>query len=330
MNNFYNQIDKLFESISLSKKRNKIRTKFGEEFEFFNFIFLCGGNKKSYSSRSKIKRMLGDNYPILLAEKYVDCKGKLDLLSLERIFEAISSSVLICVESPGTFCELGAFTQLTDAESNVSKEIILFSNDGKLKDSFIYKGPISIIENIDQNRVIYAKFKIGEKGKRSGFYFGKKTLSKEHFELLTNKCHLHSFIDTKKVENSIVINDLTTFLAVLLDLTCFIGFINSKIAINYFRKAYRVEKIYLNCNGFSMNSSKVSAVCEAFFKIMCEMKVFKVNNCYDDLIYFVNSDRLNIMVQRKWYGSLIFNKSFLNSKKYLALKSDFMRTLKFL
>lgn len=71
-----------------------------------------------------------------------------DLLTFEEILADLSDDIIIIVESPGTFCELGAFS----SEKKYLEKLIIINEDrDEYKNSFITKGPIKKLQihNID-------------------------------------------------------------------------------------------------------------------------------------------------------------------------------------
>ncbi|MCQ2801542.1 MAG: retron St85 family effector protein [archaeon] len=329
MFDFYLKIESIFNSLKvINNERNILRVNYGEEFNFFNFIFLCGGNAKKYFSRDKILEIVQNDYPVIIAEKFKECRGKLDLLAFERVIEAISSVVLICVESPGTICELGAFTNVGDNNSDSIKEMIIFDKDEQNKKSFINLGPVLALNNINQNRVYYATYKNGSGKEKSGFTIDESFLNDERKQILSKKSYLHSFyrIDSGKF----IIKDLTTFFAIILDLACLIGYINNKIVFNYFKKMYGIKSLYLDCDGFKNTSKSVKNVMSAYFAVLSKLQFLKEDKTHSDFLYFINPAKIASKSDRKWFGSVLFKQKFLEDEKYLFLKSDFDYARKFL
>lgn len=69
-----------------------------------------------------------------------------DIFSFEKMLAEISDKIIIVAESPGTFCELGAFVMDDKCRA---KTIVINEDDEKFKNSFITKGPIKLLENED-------------------------------------------------------------------------------------------------------------------------------------------------------------------------------------
>lgn len=76
---------------------------------------------------------------------------EIDILTFEEVLAEISECIIIIVESPGTYCELGAFA-LNDVFAD--KTIVVNEDNPQYKKSFITKGPIKKIEKKHEENVI--------------------------------------------------------------------------------------------------------------------------------------------------------------------------------
>ena len=81
---------------------------------------------------------------------YTDDK-EIDILTFEEVLAEISECIIIIVESPGTYCELGAFAL---NEVFPDKTIVVNEDNPQYKKSFITKGPIKKIENKHEENII--------------------------------------------------------------------------------------------------------------------------------------------------------------------------------
>lgn len=130
----------------------------GDDFH----IFLCGGANKTQSVfrdslRDKIHAMKSRYryfvyYPEDLFLELMLGHKKYDILDLENILATSVSSVVIPLQSPGTFTELGAFTNHPDL---CDKLIAIIEPKYKNKQSFISTGPIRRIKNSLSSSVLY-------------------------------------------------------------------------------------------------------------------------------------------------------------------------------
>lgn len=126
------------------------------------FVFLCGANKSKdeISERRKALMEFADaNLPhthFFLAEKMFrtlkEEGHKGNLLDVEQLVSDFSDCVLIVLESPSSFAELGAFS------NDILRKKLVVINDEKFKysESFINLGPIAAIEEATgPERIVY-------------------------------------------------------------------------------------------------------------------------------------------------------------------------------
>jgi hypothetical protein len=122
-------------------------------------VFLCGGKASNnvsapYSLRELllhrvatpgVPEKLGDAI-VLLAEEAANALAKSNfsnLLDLEEFIAAVVHAVVLIVESPGSFCELGAFVKTVEIRE---KLIVVLPSDHKNSPSFITSGAIKYLE----------------------------------------------------------------------------------------------------------------------------------------------------------------------------------------
>jgi len=130
---------------------------------FDGFVFLCGGfvasvAEQPVSVRDVIYRDILEKEADL-AERVYQAEdvnewygedGYSDLISFENDVAHLADSIVIFVESPGSIAELGAFCQLED----LREKLLVFVERSHLrKESFIKKGPLKVVENIDENSI---------------------------------------------------------------------------------------------------------------------------------------------------------------------------------
>lgn len=129
-----------------------------------NFVFLCGANK-SINEVSERRKALIDfskkNLPhthFFLAEKMFltlkDEGHKGNILDVEHLISDFSDYILIILESPSSFTELGAFSH-----DKLRKKLVVINNlNFKKEQSFINLGPIKAIEEaVGPERIVYYK-----------------------------------------------------------------------------------------------------------------------------------------------------------------------------
>lgn len=125
---------------------------------FFNrskqLIFLCGANQSSgvpSARRDAIKQFIEGQSPdfkVIYAEGVFNEITKFghdkNVLDLEHEISEIADKILIVLESPSAFCELGAF-----AHKNLRTKLIIINNsEFKSQKSFINTGPIAAAAEI--------------------------------------------------------------------------------------------------------------------------------------------------------------------------------------
>lgn len=126
-------------------------------------IFLCGGNS---IAESTFRRHLGHNiskihskyeysvyYPEDMFIELILGHQRKDLLSLEELLAKGVHCVVILLQSPGTFTELGAFTNYPDLKD---KLVVVIDPTYKSKRSFIALGPIRYLQHQTMSKVIYS------------------------------------------------------------------------------------------------------------------------------------------------------------------------------
>lgn len=161
---------KIIEKLSTYKRNGKVILR-----ESPKFVFICGESILDETGKLKDKKDIQDNIRYFLIEelekrsilnKY-DSKNHIvkciiseylylqdwaeDILSFEELLAEISECVIIIAESPGTFCELGAFTV---KESFLKKLVVVNRDNPAFENSFITRGPIRRLELYDENRVV--------------------------------------------------------------------------------------------------------------------------------------------------------------------------------
>lgn len=121
-------------------------------------VFLCGGDLNDpFFYRNKVKRVLETHpkieifYPEELFDELLYGQGQHSLLSLENILADSVDVIIIIPESPGSFAELGAFS---NNEKLCKKMICLQDDKFKLKKSFLNYGPIKLLRRANSGAVL--------------------------------------------------------------------------------------------------------------------------------------------------------------------------------
>lgn len=128
-------------------------------------VFTCGAadeadymtTKRGILMQYAKKNIKGINF--FTAEKLFETMGdhkSTDLLSIESKLANYSDCILIILESPGAFTELGAFSH----PNELAEKILVINNrEYQFEESFINQGPIKKIDKISEfKKCIYADF----------------------------------------------------------------------------------------------------------------------------------------------------------------------------
>lgn len=125
-------------------------------------VFLCGADLKDKDKgRAKIANLLKTYskyeilYPEDLFEELLAGQGQYSLLSLENILADSVDVVIIIPESPGSFAELGAFSNNTKL---VKKLICISQNKHKKDKSFINYGPYRLVKEGKTGKIMHINF----------------------------------------------------------------------------------------------------------------------------------------------------------------------------
>lgn len=165
--------DILFKLIE-NKLKTKVRINQFSSKEFPKFIFICGenildncGNLLSSEELVNNKRChimdylnnyrLEDKRTIycLISEKLTRDNDFIDLLTFEELLTELSDEIILLVESPGTICELGAFS----FDENIMRKLFVINNDSHINtNSFINEGPIEKVRKYREDRVAFINY----------------------------------------------------------------------------------------------------------------------------------------------------------------------------
>ncbi|MCD6180268.1 MAG: retron St85 family effector protein [Bacteroidales bacterium] len=126
-------------------------------------IFLCGG---SGPEKEKFRRKVGEKisgmlskykytvyYPEDIFIELILGHQKQDLLTLENLLANSVNAVVVLLQSPGTFTELGAFANY---EKLNDKLIVINDPRFTRRKSFINLGPIRYLETKTQSKVVFS------------------------------------------------------------------------------------------------------------------------------------------------------------------------------
>lgn len=144
---------------------NKLKSRFLNGSQDLNeiSIFLCGG---SSTKESKFRREIGEKiagtvskykysvyYPEDMFIELILGHKKQDLLTLENLLADGVNAVVVLLQGPGTFAELGAFTNY---EKLSDKLIIIIDPRFARAKSFINLGPVRYLKTKTRSKVVFS------------------------------------------------------------------------------------------------------------------------------------------------------------------------------
>ncbi|MCM0613041.1 retron St85 family effector protein [Marinobacter sediminum] len=138
-------------------------------------VFLCGGEvTNEHNARSKMASIFSKypRYEVLYPEDLFDDllagQGQHSLLKLENILAESVDAIVLFPESPGSFAELGAFSNNTKL---ANKMIVVPNQKFKSDKSFINYGPIRLVKSSKSGKVTQANYeKMSEKTEQHRLY----------------------------------------------------------------------------------------------------------------------------------------------------------------
>jgi hypothetical protein len=111
-------------------------------------VFLCGANgSKGRDALRDYLHKYTPNLSVFYAERVWDtiaCLGKLDALQMEEHLARLADIVIVIVEGPGTFTELGAFSLSAPLRK---KMLSIVDEKFRHDSSFIANGPLRWVDN---------------------------------------------------------------------------------------------------------------------------------------------------------------------------------------
>ena len=161
---------KVYSDSSIKRIREHLESRDSKYITYPKFFFLCGKgfdkeDKNSYHCSNRgilqdfIEKLLPDAKIVLSEQLWEDDFDKsIDLLVFEQFLAEVSDAVILFVESPGAFCELGAFAYADASFSD--KLIIIMDEQYRDSHSFISTGPVLKAKS-DGSKVFYASIKDG-------------------------------------------------------------------------------------------------------------------------------------------------------------------------
>lgn len=301
----------LFEKF-LGKNDFKPRARYDYRIPFYDFVFLCGGNYKEYDSRNVLANILNkkNNIQIIISERLISTRGLLDLLTFEIVLEAISKMVLICLESMGSACELGAFSNIGDS----NKEVVIINKEYAKDESFINQGPLAYLKSKNDNRVIVTNF-IKQPNKKTSIELNSEIFNIPKHHLINDGYKITTYYKKDDKGNITIIN-LSTLSAVILDYLCLFLIGNPTDFLLFLKKLHGCNNVLINSNNIT-DESKLELIIETIMNIYVELGFARKEKDY----YFANGNVIMSDAANKWVGELIFTSKTTESKDFLSFKA---------
>ena len=288
-------VQNLVDHLRNSLRRNVISTRKDSSLSAPRFVFVCGkkiaeeeesirGYTMKKLNMQKVQNDYGSEYGTVLCiiSEYLYIQDLAeDIFVFEKMLAEISDKIIIITESPGTFCELGAFVM---DEQCRKKTVVINENNENFKSSFITRGPIKLLENEHPDRVILHNGL--ERIKESLEYNYKvQQIANEEFSININK-------DANEIHLKSLIYELTNIIELFQPI-----------------EPYEVEYLYKGLKKFSSyqihNTAghKIRTIKQVLF-LMEKMKLVRKEKGY----YFINNGMscYNVMfsISRKEFNQI--------------------------
>lgn len=278
------------------------------------FVFLCGRAYKNdqgvedykSSNRGLIENLLSvksKNIFFVLSEELWEesFNSRIDLLTFEDFLADVSDSIILFVESPGTFAELGAFAYANNLFGE--KLIVIIDKKYEFDKSFIITGPVAKVKKQKATIVFTPNFR------------GDLMACAELRKIIDNKVKEFESKNAKvnkckpNIHNDTVV--LKVFIVEILELIYILQPINRIDLINIYKNIKGFEKFeFVKKNNDSFcNEIRV----EYILKLLTNVKLIKMQN---DII---QSDNYEIYEEFLFgYGKALRNRvrNKLLSRKY--------------
>lgn len=270
--------EKIFSMQMISSLRSHFEKISFKYITYPKFIFLCGKafstpSEYTITNRGIIEAFIKNNYDdpfIVLSEKLWEDNfySSIDLLTFEEFLAEVSDFILLFVESPGTFCELGAFTYADNLFSN--KLIIILDEKYKDNKSFIINGPVLKAQN-NGSKIIYAPV-------NSGALLSNNNLRATILECISNfksKVSLCNKRIINKDQNFVILN---SFIIEILELLRIVH----PIKLSDLIKLYKIVKNFDSFTFVKQNRQNFNQEIKInyIFKLLKDVKLIKFDSDY--------------------------------------------------
>lgn len=260
------------------------------------FVFLCGkafGESEYYNTNrgiiDKYIHSKTDDAFIVLSEKLWEESfyQNIDLLTFEEFLAEVSDSIILFVESPGSFCELGAFAY---AEKLFAEKLIIVIDKKFEGDkSFIITGPTAKAQK-DGAKIIYAP--LSDNGLLSCFDL-RKVVDDKIKEFSSKKAGINKRIPNSG-ENSVLIN---TFILEILELVKILQPISREDLIEIYKavKGFEFFKFVKKDGNLFHNEIKFDYI----IKLLQTVGLIEINDAFISSKLLDNSQQLMFTYNKK-------------------------------
>lgn len=287
---------------------------------YFNYIFLCGGEIYHGDNREILSNLLLKRSDVrCLYSENLFTDIDFDLLSFEELLVEYSTNVVVILESYGSSCELGAFSYI----NKLLKKIIVINNkvyEGK--HTFINDGPIKKIKNNCPENVFFEEFHLHPSNPRPTLIIS-TDLSRRLLNGIPKKRSFKS--NSIKIEKNImIISDILYFQITIFEILSFFGPLNKMEIKKLIEILYEVKELVFT---FESNNKISSTLNEEdfnkLFDFLLSIQVrFNILHKDKDRYYIKYSSMINDDLDFLNKNSLLFQSGYLKSKEYLKNKSQ--------
>lgn len=309
------------------KYKDHLKKNHGAKGNYFDFIFLCGAEKKPgiLDNRSIVSSIVDKNIRTksIYSEELFDFLSEFDLLTFEELLLEISTNVVIIVESWGSAAELGAFSFV---DENLKKLIVINDEIHITKKSFINDGPLKKIGKYqpEKKKVFFEKFTD---------HIDRKILIVS--EELSNKLENITSIETMKANpyeinvdlKILEVREVRYVLWLLIDIIRLFGMFSVNNSYSIFLSIFEVDSINIRTSSKNLisNQSEVRKIFDFLMKVLNESKLIII----EDDKYKINYDFfVESKIQINTFSNLLFTDPFLYSREFIKQRSMIINKLK--
>lgn len=309
---------------AILNNKNEIKSNHTSLGNYYDFIFLCGGEKYEKDNRSMLVQHINKSKKrsSLYSEDLFSFLKDIDLLTFEEILLEISTAVIIILESWGSACELGAFSYVN---SNIDKLLVINDIKHKESQSFINDGPLRKIDKHSgmKKRVFFEKF-IDNQPRNT------LVISSELSDEIDNiqpKKTFKSAAFSITASKTIEILDISYLMWLIVDIIKIFGTIKKKNTYTLILNIFEVETIILRTSAENTisNQNEVKSIIDFLITVLLKFKLIKEDkdNCTLNLSFLRQNG-----VKVKEFSSVLFKESFLKTRNAIKMKAEILNKAK--